>query len=270
MTVLLHWSDPHFGAADPGACEALRRLAWSQRPAVVLLTGDITQRARRAQFDQAARYCATLPPARWVVVPGNHDLPLLNLWLRCLAPYRRYSSFHPGPLDPVVHLPGLLVLGVHTTRPWRHARGELSAAQIAQVSQHLRRAAPDDWRLVLSHHPVVAPWPHQQGDRVRRHEQARQAWSAAGVDLLLSGHLHQPGCVAWSTGDGRQAWAAMAGTAVSRRLRAGAPHSVHLLRRRDGPAGPALPCLERWELPDGERDFVPVALQTLTPRVGAA
>src|SRR5215213_12041328 len=92
MRTLVHISDLHFGRLDPRTVPALRDAILASRPDILVVSGDLTQRARNAQFASARRFLDSLPVPR-VVVPGNHDVPLYNLmarWLWPLAAYRRH------------------------------------------------------------------------------------------------------------------------------------------------------------------------------------
>ena len=53
MSVMLQISDTHFGTEQPHVVEALVKLAAQLQPDVVVLSGDLTQRARPAQFAEA-------------------------------------------------------------------------------------------------------------------------------------------------------------------------------------------------------------------------
>jgi len=119
VSVLLQISDTHFGTEQGVVVEAVVMLAHQQRPDVVVLSGDITQRARPAQF-LAARAFVDRLGAPLVAVPGNHDIPLFDLWARMRRPYARYSAEFGTDLEPVHRSPELLVVCVNTTRPWRH------------------------------------------------------------------------------------------------------------------------------------------------------
>ncbi len=70
MSVLLQISDPHFGTEQPAVVEALVVLARQQRPDLLVLSGDITQRARPAQF-RAARAFMDRLGAPMLAVPGR-------------------------------------------------------------------------------------------------------------------------------------------------------------------------------------------------------
>lgn len=119
MGVLLHISDTHFGTEQPPVVEALVALAAQQRPDVVVLSGDITQRARPAQF-RAAKACVERLGAPVLAIPGNHDIALLDLWARLTRPYARFSAVFGTDLEPVHASPDWLVVGVNTTRARRH------------------------------------------------------------------------------------------------------------------------------------------------------
>lgn len=141
MSVLLQISDTHFGTEQPQVVEALVALAAQQRPEVVVLSGDITQRARPAPF-RAAKVFVDRLGAPVLTIPGNHDIALFDLWARLTHPYACYAKVFGADLEPVHSSPDLLVVGVNTTRKWRHKNGELSKAQIDRVAKLLTAASP--------------------------------------------------------------------------------------------------------------------------------
>jgi 3',5'-cyclic AMP phosphodiesterase CpdA len=251
MSVLLQASDTHFGTERPRVVEALVELARAQQPEVVVLSGDITQRARRAQFAAARRFADRLRPAVILAVPGNHDIPLFNVAARLLAPYGGYASAFGDDLEPTYESDALLVVGVNTTRPWRHKHGEVSDEQIERVARRLRAQPPGKLRVVVTHQPVHVPQPRDLCNLLRGGERAAHAWASAGADIVMGGHIHLP--YVRQVNERlpelpRPLWAVQAGTAVSRRVRRGGgeANSVNLVRY-DG-AAPARTCVvERWE-----------------------
>jgi 3',5'-cyclic AMP phosphodiesterase CpdA len=248
MTTLLQISDPHFGTEQAPVLQALHELAVAVSPDLVVLSGDITQRARRAQFDAARRFVDRLAPRALLAIPGNHDLPLIvNLAARLAAPYANYQRAFGQALEGTYETGELLVQALNTTRPWRHKHGELSAAQIRQVSDRLRAAAPAQLRVVVLHHPIWALRASDEANLVRGHREAIAAWTAAGVDLVLGGHIHLPYLHALPAAPGRcPAWGLQAGTALSARVRDGVPNSVNLLRCGGGVL-PRRCVVERWD-----------------------
>jgi 3',5'-cyclic AMP phosphodiesterase CpdA len=192
MTVLLHISDTHFGTEEEPVVAALQALAQAQRPDAVILSGDITQRARSAQFAAARRFCDSLGVQRLLTLPGNHDIPLYNLPARLLSPYAGYQGPCFGAeLEPELALDDVLVIGVNTTRPRRHKNGEVSPAQVQRVVDACS-ARPRQAAVVVTHQPACVMRPEDRKDRLRGGEAAVQAWARAGADLVLGGHIHLP------------------------------------------------------------------------------
>lgn len=262
MTVLLQVSDPHFGTERAIAVDALVALARQQRPDLVVLSGDITQRARPAQF-QAARAFVNRLGAPVLAVPGNHDIPLFDVWARLRRPYARYSAVFGADLEPVHRAPGLLVVGVNTTRAWRHKDGEVSRPQIDGVAGLLEGATPAQLRVVVVHQPVAVLRDDDLSDRLHGHATALQRWAEAGADLVMGGHIHRPYVLALH-GLARPMWAVQAGTAVSTRARADVPNSVNLLRW--GPhAAPGCCRIEQWDCVAGDRSFRLASVSEVRP-----
>ncbi len=228
MSVLLHLSDTHFGTEQAAVVEALGTLTQRQRPDVVVLSSDITQRARPAQF-RAARSFVERLGAPVLAVLGNHDIPLFDLWARLRRPYARYSAAFGPDLEPVHHSPELLVVCVNTTRPWRHKDGEVSALQIDRVARLVERADSAQLRVVVVHQPMAVTRAEDEPNRLHGHAVALQRWAEAGADLVIGGHIHLP-YVLPQQGLARPMWVVQAGTAVSSRVRGGVPNSVNLMR----------------------------------------
>ena len=276
MTRLLHISDPHFGTVQRPVANALRRLAKAQQPSVLVLSGDITQRAQASEFAEARAFCDQLGVPAFLSVPGNHDIPLFNLFQRVLMPYGRYLQ-HFGPaLDGVVSTPDFLVIGVNTTRWWQHKNGVVSAAQIDHVTRLLRPASlvqARQLRVVVVHQPVHVLRVEDEHDRLKNWAPAVRAWAAAGADVVLGGHIHLPYvCELTASTPGlaalpRALWCVQAGTALSSRVRREAPNSVNLLCI-DRLSAPLMCRVERWDFvsstPGGEGEFERVLVTELS------
>lgn len=260
MTVLLQLSDTHFGTEQAPVVEALVALAAQQQPAVVVLSGDITQRARPGQF-RAAKALTDRLGVPLLAIPGNHDIALFDLWARLARPYARYAREFGTELEPVHRSPDLLVVGVNTTRAWRHKNGEVSPAQIDRVATLLAAASPRQLRVVVVHQPVAVTQPRDRQNLLRGHAAASRAWAAAGADLLMGGHIHLP-YVLPLHGLARRLWVVQAGTAVSSRTRPGVPNSVNVVRW-----GAAVHrCLvEQWDFAPAQQAFVCAAVTPVQP-----
>ncbi|RYF72525.1 MAG: metallophosphoesterase [Comamonadaceae bacterium] len=262
MTVLVQISDTHFGTEQPPVVEALVRWVQAQAPDVLLLSGDVTQRATRSQFAAARAFLDRLAVPRTLVIPGNHDIPLYALAARLFSPYGRFSEAFGPELEPVLDQPDCLLLALNTTRWWRHEDGELSEAQIEGVAQRLRAARPGQLRIVAVHQPLVVTRREDERNLLHGHARAAARWAKAGVDLVLGGHIHLPFAKPLPTRS--TAWAVQAGTAVSSRVRSGAPNSVNLIR---GPLvdthGLRHCTLERWDCPADGSAFQAAEVRTL-------
>ncbi len=90
--MLLHLSDLHFGTENVACMQAVQQLCASMRPEAVVVSGDLTQRARYAQFYACKHFLDSLN-LPYLVVPGNHDIPLYHLWNRFFSPFARYQLF---------------------------------------------------------------------------------------------------------------------------------------------------------------------------------
>ena len=233
MTVLLQVSDPHFGTERPEVVAALERLVHELRPGVLLLSGDITQRATAAQFATARAFVDRLAVPIVLAIPGNHDIPLFNLAGRLFSPYSHYARAFSESLEPEYQNSDVLALAVNTTRWYRHADGEVSAAQIKRVAHRLEAARPAQWRIVVVHQPIAVTREQDRHNLLHGHEAAVRRWAAAGADMVVGGHIHLPFVLPlrerWPDLP-RAFWAVQAGTAVSSRVRADAGNSVNVFR----------------------------------------
>src|SRR5690606_25636245 len=140
--VVLHISDLHYGTERPMVVKALERLVYVQAPGMVILSGDVTQRARRVEFAAAGALMDRLAVPASLVLPGNHDIPLFDLATRLFRPLPRCQRVFGSELEPVHESRGLLAIGVRTTRRYRHIEGEVSARQVERVARRLRQAGP--------------------------------------------------------------------------------------------------------------------------------
>lgn len=262
MTSLLQVSDTHFGTERLPVARALERLARSERPDVLVLSGDITQRATRSQFEAAVGFVRRLGIAAVVAVPGNHDIPLFAATARLLDPYGRYCRAFGNELEPMVELPDCLVVAVNTTRWYRHKNGEVSREQIERVAALLARDPAERLRVVVVHQPVAVTRPEDRANLLVGREQAVAAWSRAGADLILGGHIHLP-FVLPLAGAARQAWCVQAGTAVSSRIRDGVPNSVNLIRNASGAAAARHCTVEQWDFAAAAGEFERVRVHSL-------
>ena len=209
MTVqLLHVSDTHFGGpADVAQVEALERMIPDLRPDVVVLSGDVAQRARHGEFQRARAFVhLAVKTAPVYVLPGNHDVAW---WWRPLIPfgrgmlYQKYRRYFGADLTPTLTVPGAVIAGALTAHgvgwlslTWRlrdlAVMGQLPKSEFLRVQKVFAEAPAGAARVLVLHHNVL------RGEISRRMglahwRRAQRRIVASGADVVLCGHDHQEG-----------------------------------------------------------------------------
>lgn len=240
MTVqILHLSDLHFGSlAEIEQIESLERTIPDLRPDAIVISGDLSQRARHGEFQRAralAQVAARTAPV--LVIPGNHDV---CWWVRPLVPfakgplYAKYGRYFGADVAPTLTLPGALIASACTSHgaAWGSltlrvrdiaVKGHLPKREIERVRTLFAAARPGQARVLVVHHNVL------RGDISRRMglarwRQAQRRIAASGADVVLCGHDHQEGAELLA---GRVV-VSTAGT-LSRRTRGGRPTSFNFV-----------------------------------------
>lgn len=251
MRTLVHLSDLHFGRIDPALLGPLAAAVKAAQPDCVVVSGDLTQRARSAEFRLARAFLDQLPQPQ-VVVPGNHDVPLYRLWERVLDPFGNYRRHIDPSLEPSFVDEEIAVLGINTARALTFKGGRINPGQMESIRARCASLPGGVTKIVVTHHPFDLPANPATKKLVGRAGQAMQVFSTSGVDLLLAGHFHRSDA-GQTTGrhevPGYAALAVQAGTASSTRGR-GETNAFNVLR-----VGSAEVAVERHTWNAGQRAF---------------
>jgi 3',5'-cyclic AMP phosphodiesterase CpdA len=203
---LLHLSDVHFGRPHvPEHVAAAERFLATRDFQAIVVSGDVSQRARGREFRQARDLLARLRArAPLLVVPGNHDTAwwfgVLNIGIPPLIHYN-YRKYISRDLEPTLQVPGITIVGLNsspgiqrhtlTKRPRDlSVRGALTDAQLADAKHRFDSAPASNFKVLVVHHNIV-PGALSQRWGMTRHEEILDAVADTGADIVLSGHDHQ-------------------------------------------------------------------------------
>lgn len=189
-----HISDLHFGRVDPAAADALIETLNADPADLVVISGDLTMRARSREYKAACRFMAALK-APQLVVPGNHDITNYWPWERFLDPFGRWHRFIGGETEPVWRDDHIAVIGLNTVvRGGLHLsweEGRVKRHRLKRLLRRLDELPPGLFRIVVAHHPFLAPEDAPDTQLAHRAAPALEELQQAGVRLILSGHLHR-------------------------------------------------------------------------------
>jgi 3',5'-cyclic AMP phosphodiesterase CpdA len=189
MRKLVHLSDLHFGRIDARVVGPLAEAVREVGPSLVVVSGDLTQRARAAQFEEARAFLDSLPRPQ-LVVAGNHDVPLWDVLARFTRPFEKYRRYISEELEPFYEDDEVAVAGVNTARSLTRKYGRINERQVAHLRERLCAYRAEVFKVVVTHHPFDLPPGHDEREIVGRARMAMEALAACGTDILLAGHLH--------------------------------------------------------------------------------
>lgn len=193
MLTILQISDLHFGPPYlPDAGEAVLRIAPTLEADAIVVSGDLTQRAKRAQFAEAKAFLDRLPALPKIIVPGNHDVPLYRVFERWRDPHGLYREFIENDLNQVVRLDGAVVVALDSTAPRRAiSNGRIHGSQLEFCSNAFRDAPAQAARIVVAHHHFAPAPDYERDQTMPKAKRAMNRFVDFGVDLVLGGHLHR-------------------------------------------------------------------------------
>ena len=188
MRTLVHLSDLHFGRIDTAIIAPLMQTVHQLQPDLVVVSGDLTQRARSPEFKAARAFLDALPQPQ-IIVPGNHDVPLHDLFLRFTQPLDKYRRYITADLRPCYTDAEVAVCGINTARAFTIKGGRINAAQVAWLREKFSALGNEVIKIVVTHHPFDLPTGYGQKQLVGRARMAVESLALCGADIFLAGHF---------------------------------------------------------------------------------
>jgi 3',5'-cyclic AMP phosphodiesterase CpdA len=237
--LIAHLSDLHFGGyADLLQIEALEEFLPTLGAAALVVSGDLSQRARHGEFQAAHAFIHRMRRHLPVlIVPGNHDIEWWKSPLGLLGDERKYGKYarYFGDLTPVLEVPGAIIAGALSSYgvafgslTWNlrdvAVKGHLPRSETDRVAAVFSAAPPEAARILVFHHNVL-PGAVSRRMGLARWRSAHRRLLATGADVVLCGHDHQEGA-----GQIDGALAVSTSGTHSSRSRGGRPSVFNLVR----------------------------------------
>ncbi|MEL6703761.1 MAG: metallophosphoesterase [Bacteroidota bacterium] len=195
---LAHLSDVHFGRIDsPTIVDALVDEVNNADMDLVVVSGDLTQRARAWQF-VAARAFLDRFTAPVLVVPGNHDVTAWwhNPIERVYRPVRKYQHYITDDLAPTFEatrsgLPPLAVLGLNSAHGKTVKGGLVQAQHRARITSYFEGQPTEAFRVLVLHHHLTRVQSLDDHDVSDGGFETLFTAAESGINLVLCGHIHK-------------------------------------------------------------------------------
>lgn len=189
--LVAHISDLHFGRiANAEVVSALVADVAAHDPDLVVVSGDLTQRARHRELKGAVALLDSLPSPQ-VVIPGNHDV--FAWWFpvrRLLSPLARYDKYVGREAALSWSGPDAAVLAVNDAIGHTVKGGRFTDRDIDAVRGFGRAHEGARHKLLVVHHQIAPSHLTGRGDVARGSGRLLKAAVEVGFDCILDGHVH--------------------------------------------------------------------------------
>ena len=186
---IIHLSDLHFGKIHPETLEHLDNflIKRNNEIKIAIVTGDLTQRARKSEFIAATKFIKSLNHPLFVV-PGNHDVPLYNLWLRFLTPYKKFLKYLGPYSQNYYEDDDIAVFGLWTVNNFAATTGRLRKRDLLQIEEKFQNVPDGKLKIIACHHPLLSIQHPRIKNDIKRITDLHP-------HFILWGHEHQSGII---------------------------------------------------------------------------
>jgi 3',5'-cyclic AMP phosphodiesterase CpdA len=187
---ILHCSDLHFGHGfQAQLAEKLLGQIEAIHPDLVVVSGDLTMRARPGQFSECRAFLQRIK-VPLLLIPGNHDVPLFNLVLRAFRPFENYTRYtHDLGMNPAL-VKNVAIYGINSVNPKRHQQGHFTQVHLQAVSRWLADLPASTWRIVVTHQHFVAIPGFFRPGAIRNAQKVLSELAKGSTHAILCGHMH--------------------------------------------------------------------------------
>lgn len=229
MKKILHLSDLHFGTERPGLTALLIKDCLQLKPDIIIVSGDLTQRATLKQYQAARKFLSHFHNQRVLCVPGNHDISLYNLLERFFFPFRKYQQWIASTLCAAYSDKDLAILGINSVTPYKSMGGYVTDEQLSLVIKFFEKQPSNITRIIVMHHNLIKSERHKI---INDADKIISVFKRLNIHIVLSGHIHYPWIEAIeSENSSHSLYILTAGTAIS--YRTIQPNSYNIIEIHD-------------------------------------
>lgn len=184
MLNIVQISDLHFGREDRLAMQIGLETINHLNPNLILVAGDLTQRAKKSEFLKCKAYLESFRAPK-LIVPGNHDIPLYDLFLRFKRPFQNFQAYIQPDLGFYYSDDFCNILGMNSVYPKHYKNGKISAEDTQKAFAIFQESFGKKQNIIVAHHPI------DYLNRIYDPENFEKL--LAVTDIWLSGHTHRFG-----------------------------------------------------------------------------
>jgi 3',5'-cyclic AMP phosphodiesterase CpdA len=214
MQKIIQISDLHFGTEHPGMVEVLINDINNEKPDILIVSGDSTQRAKISEFKSMLALLQKLNTHNIICVPGNHDISLYNPVERFLYPFLKYDKWLGSQTKSSWVDDYFSILGINTVTPYKPMGGYVDDKQFKSIINFFEKQPKEKIRIVVMHHNLIRSERHKI---IHNADEIVNLFSRLNVNIVLAGHIHSPHCELLKHKAEHNLYVITAGTAISHR-----------------------------------------------------